>query len=178
MLLEPKETENIVVGVRWQGCFAWYVTIKDYWFMDEEELEAACIQKMKEFGLSASIPVEGEPEREGIPVLDEKTVVVFLPRIEPYRVSVDELRECLRSRIATEDPEDVHFAFLPSLYVDFDSCCLYSMYTEPASFEDFVPRNWEGKHASFLDLVDHEQKYWYFGKDPIFDFQRRRPVHG
>ena len=36
----------------------------------------------------------------------------------------------------------------------------YSMYVEPASYEDYAPVGWKTKYASFLDLIPAEKRYW------------------
>ena len=50
--------------------------------------------------------------------------------------------------------------YKPSLYVDFDKKTFYSMYVEPASYEDYAPVGWKTKYASFLDLIPAEKRYW------------------
>jgi len=173
MLLEPAMTENIIVGVMWKGRFRWYVTEKEIWFMDSNKMKTADEKKWKEYGLPLSNLVYGaeDPEREGIPILDENTIELFSLRIEKYAVTVDELRELLEFCIATESRVDVFYDFLPSLYLDFDNRCLYSMYTEPASFEDYVPQNWKGEYFSFLDIIEKDQRYWQSNDTIIFDFK-------
>lgn len=46
------------------------------------------------------------------------------------------------------------------MYVDFDKKLLYSMYIEPASYEDYVPVGWNAKYKSFLDIIPAEKCYW------------------
>ncbi len=46
------------------------------------------------------------------------------------------------------------------MYVDFDKKLLYSMYIEPASYEDYVPVGWNAKYKSFLDIIPAEKRYW------------------
>ena len=173
MLLEPSMTENIIVGVRWKNHFRWYVTEKEIWFMDLDKMEAVTEEKWKELDLPLSKLVYGaeDPEREGIPILDENTIELFSQRIAEYAVPVDELRELLEFCIATESREDVFYTFLPSLYLDFDNRCLYSMYTEPSSFEYYVPQNWTGEYFSFLDIIEKDQRYWQSNDTIIFDFK-------
>ena len=50
--------------------------------------------------------------------------------------------------------------YKPSLYVDFDKKKLYSMYEEPASYEDYVPIDWYAKYENFLNLIPIEKCYW------------------
>ena len=180
MLLEPQSTENIIVGLKYENSFSWYVTKKDIWFMDTEKLKAAYAIKFKEYGLPLSNLTFGvaDPERQDIPVLNEYTIGLFKSRLEKNLVTVDKLKERLQSCVATNDSEQVHFDFLPSLYLDFDKHCLYSMYTEPASFEDAVPNNWNGKYINFLGLIEQDQKFWYDNGEIIFDFSKGNMKNG
>ena len=87
-------------------------------------------------------------------------------------VSVDELRETLRSCITIQSAEEIYYNFLPSLYLNFDENCLYSMYTEPASFEDLIPQNWDSNYTDFLSLIEQKQKFWYDNGNAFFDFSK------
>ena len=174
MLLEPISTENIIVGVRWNGHFSWYVTMKDLWFMDSEKLKAAYIKKFEESGIPLSNLDfgEDEPERQEIPLLDENTFIKFEPRIKKYLVTANELKENLKLSIGVNSLENVFYDFLPSLYLDFDRNCLYSLYTEPASFEELAPSNWTAEYYDFLNLIEEEQRYWYDNGELIIDFRK------
>lgn len=46
---------------------------------------------------------------------------------------------------------------MPSLYVDFNKKLFYSMYVEPASYEDYTPVGWDAKYNSFLDIIPVEK---------------------
>ena len=59
-----------------------------------------------------------------------------------------------------DNDESWAYDFRPSLYVDFDSRKLFSLYSEPASYEDFVPNKWVGEFFDFLNLVPESEKYW------------------
>ena len=46
---------------------------------------------------------------------------------------------------------------MPSLYVDFNKKLFYSMYVEPASYEDYTPVGWDAKYNSFFDIIPVEK---------------------
>ncbi|RAP17506.1 hypothetical protein C2W64_04757 [Brevibacillus laterosporus] len=162
MLLEPKALENIIVGVIVNHCFKWYISPKDLWFLDRKKQADAYIKKFKELGLkNIGNNIEEDDERKGIEVLDEHSFMEFVPRINKYSVSTDELRELLKLNLLTKSKEDTFYSFLPSLYVNFDKRELYSLYSEPASYEDYVPNNWKGVYEDFLFVIDRKEKYWY-----------------
>lgn len=160
MLLEPKVLENIIVGVMVDRCFKWYISPKDLWFLDRTKQVDAYIKKFKELGLKNIGNIIGDDERKGIEFLDERSFMEFAPRINKYSVSTDELRELLKLNLLTKSIEDTYYSFLPSLYVNFDRRELYSLYSEPASYEDFVPNNWKGVYEDFLFVINKKEKYW------------------
>lgn len=162
MLLEPKALENIIVCVLIENRFKWYVSPKDIWFLDREKLEEAYRKKYKEMGLGNMGPfIEEDDERKGIEILDEDSYTEFAPKIAKYAVSTKELRESLKLNLLTEKKENTFYSFMPSLFVNFDKRELYSLYSEPASYEDFVPENWTGGYEDFLPFIDKAEKYWY-----------------
>jgi len=78
--LEPEYAQNIVVGVIFQRTFAWYVTDKEYWYLDYPKFDRAS---------QASGPPKTYPNdsyRFGIPVLNETTAERFLARIANHRI--------------------------------------------------------------------------------------------
>lgn len=162
MLLEPKALENIIVGLLVDNIFKWYISPKDLWFLDKKKQADAYIKKFKEIGLeNIGYNIEEDDERKGIEVLDEHSFNDFILRIEKFSVSTNELRELLKLNLLTKSKEDTFYSFLPSLYVDLDKRELYSLYPEPASYEDFMPENWRGRYEDFLSKIDRKEKYWY-----------------
>ncbi|MDN4621051.1 hypothetical protein QCD85_23235 [Paenibacillus sp. PsM32] len=162
MLLEPKSLDNIIVGLLVDNFFKWYVAPKDLWFLDRKKQADAYIKKFKEIGLkNIGNKIEEVDERKGIEVLDENSFIEFIRRINKYAVSTNELRESLKLNLLTTSKQDTFYSFLPSLYVNVDKRELYSLYPEPASYEDFVPKNWSGVYEDFLPKIDWEEKYWY-----------------
>lgn len=85
--------------------------------------------------------------------INDVTALTFLKRVEKDIVSTEELK-----RIFIQHPEEVEY--IPSLYVDFDKKIFYSMYSEPASYEDYAPKGWVSQYKDFLKLIPVEQCYW------------------
>ncbi|MBO1626080.1 hypothetical protein [Bacillus arachidis] len=155
MILEPLYAENIVVAVIYNSEFKWYVTDKELWFLDYNKLNNA----YKNLGVSIEDNDEAE-ERNGMKVLDNENVEVFLPRINKYITTKEELNylllENIKSKIEGEDLLD----FSPVLLINFDDKKLYSMFPEPASYEEYVPKDWNGKYKDFTELIPKLEKYW------------------
>lgn len=168
----PEAYKNIIVGLRWKGQFAWYVSLKDMWFLDETKLEKEYEKWCKDKGLSFDFAVSKDDERYGFLVLNEGNIDVFLPRISKFGASADELREYMKLAMDIKTIDDVIFEYMPSLYIDFDEKTLYSMYTEPASFEDYVPANWQGYYQDFLDLIEPSEQFWRENNKEFIDFRK------
>ena len=85
-----------------------------------------------------------DEKRRDIMLLDSNVAETFLKRIEGNQCTTKDL------------PHDI----LPSLYIDFDEKELYSMYSEPASYEDYVPIGWKSEFKNFLNLIPNNEQYW------------------
>lgn len=152
--LIPDCSENIIVGVFYNKSFSWYVTDKEIWFLDYRKRIAA----FKESGFEIKEEYIDE-DRQGLLLLDSDNASIFLERIKEYKVDTEWLHEFLIRRRNSED-ESWFYDFCPSLYVDFDKHRLFSLYSEPASYEQYVPLNWEGSYFDFTELVPKEKQYW------------------
>jgi len=153
-VLEPIYAEEIIIGVIFKQQFQWYITNKELWYLDYNKLDQAF-----ENGDDLSTDISSESEREGITVLDEKNAEAFLKRVESFKVDKSYLLSLFEERILN-DVDDDRLDFSPSLLVDFDDKKLYSMFPEPASFEEYVPNNWDGWYEDFTNLVPEKEKYW------------------
>ena len=58
------------------------------------------------------------------------------------------------------DKETWVYNYMPSLYIDFDKKELFSMYLEPASYEDYVPPEQRGCFENFIKVIPREYCYW------------------
>ena len=155
MVLEPLYAENIIVAIIYNNEFKWYVTDKELWFLDYNKLDNA----YKNLGIE--IQDNNEPEeRIGIKVLDNENVAIFLQRINKYRTTKDELNYLLLENIKNKSEEDDLLDFSPVLLINFDNKALYSMFPEPASYEEYVPKGWSGKYEDFSELIPKSEKYW------------------
>jgi hypothetical protein len=162
MKVPIKYGENIIVAVIYNHTWSWYVTEKEYWYLDLTRLEQAYLDK------GYALPNAGDySERFDIALLNEHSAEKFLQKISECRVSVVELSELLLKRDDHDlDQPDSITEFTPSLFVDFDEKLFISYFPEPASFEEYVPEDWVGKYESFLDKVPPQEKYWVIlGKD-------------
>lgn len=145
MKTEPEYAQNTIAGVLFRGTFCWYVTEREYWFLN----------------------VEME-ERFGIEILNEETAAAFLQAIQDERVTAAELRDRLYQFRKQHQEGDEWLKFVPSFLVDFDQRQFCSMFPEPASFEHYMPQGWVGSYVDFLDRVPEEQRYWEMNGRSLF----------
>lgn len=156
--------EHIIVAVRLAGCWSWYVTEKEHWFMDLPRFHQAFIDKG--YDLSGDIDYG---YRFDIPILNEHTASSFLACIKDEQVSVEALRAGLIKQLSKygSDPEALA-GWAPALLVDFDNKQLSSYFPEPASFEQYVPEGWTGHYENFTGQLPDPQKYWVINEHDYF----------
>jgi hypothetical protein len=155
----PRE---IIVGTLRRGQWRWFVSEKDYWFLNLTKLS----EDFRARGLAVE---EGAHDRFGLAVVDENSADKLLPAMEKCRVETDDLRVLFKDRMPVESWDDI-IDLVPALVVDFDERRLVSMYGELASFERYVPERWQGSFANVLPLVPPPERYWVIdGRDYLED---------
>ena len=140
--------EQIVVYAVFNGIGRWYISCKDVWFLDYTKW----IESFRKAGYEIRMEYLNDT-RQDLLDLNEKTVPVFMCRVEEDMCTAEQLREIYFAN--NEDPD-----CLPSLYADFDKKVLYSVYTEPASYEDFAPSDWQAEYSDFHNLIPADEQYW------------------
>lgn len=156
--------ENIIVAVVFRDNWRWYVTEKEYWFLDLVKLEHAYWAK------GYQLPDQGSyAYRYHIGILAEHTAESFLNEIREFQVSTAELRDALQNTAGMDaDVENPLTEYAPALFVNFDKRFLVSSFPEPASFEYYVPDGWVGTYDSFLDQVPIDERYWIMNNKNYF----------
>lgn len=146
MKLLPEYAKILIAGVVFQNQWSWYVTEREYWFLN----------------------VEME-DRFGIEVLDETTAAAFFKNIAEYKAATSDLtRMLIELEEAFESYDDV-LGFMPTIYVNFDDKVLYSLFPEPMSFEHYVPDGWTGEYRDFYALVPERERYWVIQGGSFFE---------
>ncbi|MMZ58171.1 hypothetical protein D1872_201400 [compost metagenome] len=99
---------------------------------------------------------------------DQLDYVAMSNLIEEHKTTVEYLRTCmLKEHYRCADDT---LKFNPSVYINFDTMCLFSLYPEYTAFERMVYENWKGKFFDFMDIIPEEEKYWIVnGKNYIED---------
>ena len=151
-MLEPIDAENVIVGVIHKKQFQWYVTDRELWYLDYVKFAQA-------FESHLAVDEYIEPERKGIEILSSENAELFLKRIQSYKADAATLLKLFEDKIESGEEEDV-LDFIPSFLVDFDQKVFYSLFPEPASFEEYVPSDWKGTYEDFTALIPETEKYW------------------
>ncbi len=144
---------NIIVGVLFDGQFDWYVTDKELWYLDYKKRIDAF--RKKGYEIENFI----DDTRKDLLVLSSNNAGQFLREIEKCKFTTNDLRQFLEESINSND-DSWKYDFQPSLYVDFDTQRLFSLYSEPASYEEYVPEKWEAKYIDFMKEIPYIKKYW------------------
>lgn len=112
MLCLPEMFSNIIVGLKWKGRFGWYVSYKEMWFLDETLL----IEEYAKWAIEKGLPPEPQTRpddvRYHLPILSEKNVDEFLPRIAKYSAATNELREYLMLAMEYNSRTDVFYEYI------------------------------------------------------------------
>lgn len=143
--------EQFIVYAIYNGEGKWYISDKEIWYLDYKKR----VEAYRKIGCEIKEEYIDE-RRRNLLCLEEDSTLLFLKRIVEDEWSTSEVRKIFFNNQENDD-------YKPSLYVDFDKKILYSMYVEPASYEDYVPTNWYAKHENFLNLIPVEKCYWIKG---------------
>ena len=157
----PKYKENIIVAVLFKKHFEWYVAPKDLWKMDYRKLYSIwkalyskCGKSYDDFENDIGSYDDFCSKRWGIEILDSESASHFLAHLFKCRYSADELR-LLRTMARDDRKNDYDI----SLYIDFDSNTMYSMFPKPENFENFVPNGWIGRYGDFTTMIPNEKRF-------------------
>ncbi len=160
MFPEPEYAQNIVVGVLFRHVFAWYVTEREYWYLDYTKYHRALLAAGYAHPIS-----ESYADRFYMAIVNEHTAELFLSLIAEKCVPARALSQMMVARKAHDEQNDL-LDFAPCFLVNFDQRQFSSLYPEMIRFEHYIPDGWSGSSRDFLSEVPEEERYWIVdGKD-------------
>lgn len=162
MVSEPEYAQNIVVGVLFQTVFSWYISEKEYWYLDYTKYNRALLAA-GHTGLTS----EDYEERCHIAILDENTAKNFLACIRDKHVPTNMLSQMMLVRRTRNEHDDL-LDFSPCLLVNFDQRQLSSQYPEMIRFEKYVPDGWISSYRNFLLEIPVAERYWIVDGKNLF----------
>ena len=150
MKVLPEYSMNIVVAVKLNGDLRWFVSEKEFWFLDAIAFAAA---------FSQETPPQ---EREVSKKLHDGNPDLFMESMSDYEVAESELREWFDlTEVESCEREDA----MPCLVVDFDRNRMVNAFPEPGGmFQDFLPDGWQGDYVNDFETVESQipqsNRYW------------------
>ncbi|WP_107951132.1 hypothetical protein [Lysinibacillus parviboronicapiens] len=140
MKCEPNFPDYVIVLVKVNNSFHWYVTEKELWILNLLKLDNAFRKKMNEPIVDETV---AEDERRGFELLDETNILDFMKVIKDFKVDSQELIDYYK---VLENKEFSSREILKkiSFFIDFDKKCFYSFFLEPGSYEEYIPKGWDG----------------------------------
>ncbi len=139
--------DDIIVYAIYKGKANWYVSYKELWYLNYNKR----IYEYQKRGFTIDINSVDYIRRDLLEMNDDQ-IPIFLERIKEDIWSSSKLADVCES-YCDED-------FSPSLYVNFDKKYMISMYSEYASYEDYMPDGWESEFGDFLNLIPINDIYW------------------
>ncbi|MDA7028113.1 hypothetical protein PJ311_16180 [Bacillus sp. CLL-7-23] len=154
MYLEPSDYDNVVVLIKYNKKYQYYVTDKELWVLDLNKLKLA----FQIMGYQMNLI---EDERMGFDVLTKEQYSIYKDKIKRYEVNYDELKDYYQLFQLIKEPQDDIREILPLFYIDFDKELFYSFYTEPGSYEEYIPDGWQGILTEELEkIIPRNMVYW------------------
>ena len=150
MILKPEYGIDIIVLVKFDNEYSWYLSDKDYWVLDYDKWGKLFISKDE---------IETSSVRKDFPVVNTANWIQYKKIINDWLVGLDQLNQMILGNLPI-DSWDEKGELFPSLFVDFDQRKLYSLFAESLTLESFVPDKWIGEYNDFYNLIPQSQKYW------------------
>lgn len=148
MLKRIEPITDIIVAVKKDKGYKWYISYREIWLLDYAKY------------CHAFDPNDDNYEdRFDIGVLDETSFESFRIKAAKYEFNVDVLRKEFQTFLPLKD-WDSSFHLFPALFINFDDKVLYSVYQESISFENYVPSGWTGFYEDFYEMIPNDEKYW------------------
>ena len=142
MLIELNYPDDVIVLIKNKNIFKWYVSEKELWIMDLEKLSEDLDKKLKALGKEISQKYI-DKEREGLEILNQTNIDVFEVRMKEYKVTYQDLKNYFESNLEQSYYKKSN-QVCPDFYIDFDMKIYYSCFTEPGSYEYYIPDDWKG----------------------------------
>lgn len=149
MNIEFSYPADVIVLIKYRNAFTWYMCEKELWVLDLTKLRRDFETKLRMLNKVGNLDYV-DPEREGLLVVDTNNIGEFQARIEKYKVPFQKIKQYFLLY-----PEK-HFyqnsdEILPDFYIDFDEKIFFSFFSEPGSFEQYIPDGWNGVLGRKID---------------------------
>lgn len=136
----PIQNDYVLVGLTWHGEFNYYVAPKYIWYLD----------------MFKGPPEDGVEYHLGIYTVDEAHEEEYIRRLEPFKRSVERLRDELGMCITDGERR----GYYPYVLIDFDRRHVRD-YLGDYWIKDRVPDGWTGEFKEVKDEdFPPDKRYW------------------
>lgn len=142
MIIDFSYPDDVIVLIKHKNMFTWYISEKELWILDLAKLRRDFEIKLRTLKKAENLNYTN-PERDGLQVLDVNNIDRFQLKMKKYRVTFQEMKQYFLLY-----PEKLYYQnsdqILPDFYIDFDEKNFFSFFSEPGSFEQYIPDGWHG----------------------------------
>lgn len=152
-MLQPKRRQNLIVGIKKDYKFRWYIMPASLTFLNLEKLPKSTLdyymshpsfKNIREDCLTLSNEVEIKNYISGVSALSSST--------EQLSNMLAHASKSLKSNFADD--------FCPSLYINFDEKTLFYSNDEFALQSKCLPSGFGLKKINFLELIPRKHQFW------------------
>lgn len=158
MIQNPEYSIDIIVLVKNDEKYSWFLSDKTFWVLDYVKWGSIFIN---------SSEINVEPRRKGFIILDKENWPEFEKESADLKVTRNQLSELILQNLPITSWDEKGELF-PSLFIDFDSKTLFSLFPELLAFEKYIPDGWTGEFENFYELIPEFEKYWKIDGNDYF----------
>ena len=157
--MNVNKDDELLVIVKNEGRFYWFVAIKEMWVLDRVKWIDDFVKNGVEINLQ-----DIHKERYDIPVVNEKNAQIFIGNLikDGYLYDKDDIAEAFYNRLSEKTTWWDIYDLMPDLFIDFESKRLYSEYVESMHYYKYVPDGWFGELVDFCSdgSLPQDEMFW------------------
>ncbi|WP_336210529.1 hypothetical protein [Enterobacter sp. P82] len=157
--MNVNKDDELLVIVKNEGRFFWFVAFKEKWVLDRVKWVDAFVKSGVEINLQ-----DIHKERYDIPVVNEENVQIFIDNLikDGYLYDKDDIAEAFYNRLSEKTTWWDIYDLMPDLFIDFDSKRLFSEYVESMHYHKYVSDGWLGELVDFCSdgSLPQDEMFW------------------
>lgn len=152
-MLTPKYKQNIIVGIKKDYKFRWYVLPITIAILDLDKLKPSTKNYYMSHTTFAGI-------RQDCQSLHSKQEIdEYIKAVASFWVSTEQLSNLL-AHASKSVRHDFASDFCPSLYYNFDENKLFYSSEDFKTHTECIPDGWAPIKSNFLELIPHKHQFW------------------
>ena len=157
--MNVNKDDELLVIVKNEGRFYWFVAFKEMWVLDRVKWIDDFVKNGVEINLQ-----DIHKERYDIPVVNEKNAQIFIGNLikDGYLYDKDDIAEAFYNRLSEKTTWWDIYDLMPDLFIDFDSKRLFSEYVESMHYHKYVSDGWLGELVGFCSdgSLPQDEMFW------------------